>query len=580
MVSRQRRWLFVIISLVFIAASLWNSSSWRDNLVQSGPYRGSIRPPLSSKWAHYKQYHPITSYRELPKGKASAIPKIQFQFPPEIPQEKETREARLNEVRSSLVHSWKGYRDKAWAKDEVAPLSGESRTTFGGWAATLVDSLDTLWIAGMNVQFDEAVAAVARIDFTTPQQETLNVFETTIRYLGGLLAAYDLSGREVLLTKAAELGEMLYASFDTESRIPVSRWNWTSSLVGEHQQPNGAVIVAELGSLSLEFTRLSQLTGDPKYFDAISRLTDLFHQQQSRTRLGGLWPIMFSGTQGSSLLGNDFSLGAMADSLYEYLPKEYMLLGGRQLEYRQMYEAAVRTAKQALFYRPMLPDNKDVLISGIAMVTDNGLILKPEGQHLVCFVGGMVAIGAKVFNLDDMDVARKLVDGCTWAYEAMPSGIMPETFTTVPCGRPCQWDETKWKAEAIRLAQDDTDITEENINKGKLPQGFVAVPDKKYLLRPEAIESVFILYRITGDPVLQEKGWKMFQAIQKHTRTEIAHAALADVTEERPPQFDKMESFWVAETLKYFYLLFSEPSVISLDDYVLNTEAHPLKRPK
>jgi mannosyl-oligosaccharide alpha-1,2-mannosidase len=87
--------------------------------------------------------------------------------------------------------------------------------------------------------------------------------------------------------------------------------------------------------------------------------------------------------------------------------------------------------------------------------------------------------------------------------------------------------------------------------------------------RPEAIESVFIMYRITGDPSWQEKGWKMFTSIRDHTRTEIAHSAIKDVTSSRPVIADEMESFWLAETLKYFYLLFSDPSVVSLDDYVL-----------
>ena len=77
------------------------------------------------------------------------------------------------------------------------------------------------------------------------------------------------------------------------------------------------------------------------------------------------------------------------------------------------------------------------------------------------------------------------------------------------------------------------------------------------------------MYRITGDTTLQDKAWKMFTAIEKHTRTEIAHAALDDITVPKPPKADKMESFWPAETLKYFYLIFSEPDLISLDEYVL-----------
>lgn len=87
------------------------------------------------------------------------------------------------------------------------------------------------------------------------------------------------------------------------------------------------------------------------------------------------------------------------------------------------------------------------------------------------------------------------------------------------------------------------------------------------------------MYRITGDPIWQEKGWRMFEAIVKATRTDVGNSAIDSVLSDNPTQNDTMESFWLAETLKYFYLLFSEPDVISLDDWVLNTEAHPFKRP-
>jgi mannosyl-oligosaccharide alpha-1,2-mannosidase len=88
------------------------------------------------------------------------------------------------------------------------------------------------------------------------------------------------------------------------------------------------------------------------------------------------------------------------------------------------------------------------------------------------------------------------------------------------------------------------------------------------------------MYRITGDPIWQEKGWVMFERIINATQTPLGHSAITGVTTDHPMQVDKMESFWLAETLKYFYLLFSTPDVISLDEWVLNTEAHPFKRPK
>lgn len=99
---------------------------------------------------------------------------------------------------------------------------------------------------------------------------------------------------------------------------------------------------------------------------------------------------------------------------------------------------------------------------------------------------------------------------------------------------------------------------------------------------PEAIESVFIMYRMTGDESWREKGWEMWQAIERETRTTHGHSAIKDVTRANweNNQQDEMESFWLAETLKYFYLLFSEESLVSLDEWVLNTEAHPFRRPK
>ena len=77
------------------------------------------------------------------------------------------------------------------------------------------------------------------------------------------------------------------------------------------------------------------------------------------------------------------------------------------------------------------------------------------------------------------------------------------------------------------------------------------------------------MYRITGDEAWREKGWRMFEAVQKHCISQYGHSAIGDVTDPEPYQKDEMESFWLAETLKYFYLLFSTPNTISLDDYVL-----------
>ena len=98
-----------------------------------------------------------------------------------------------------------------------------------------------------------------------------------------------------------------------------------------------------------------------------------------------------------------------------------------------------------------------------------------------------------------------------------------------------------------------------------------------YILRPEAIESIFILYRLTGDKMYKEWGWNIFQSIEKHCKTEIAYAGLKNVMVVDGVRDNAMESFFFAETLKYLYLLFSDDQ-IPLDKFVFTTEAHPLSR--
>jgi mannosyl-oligosaccharide alpha-1,2-mannosidase len=116
------------------------------------------------------------------------------------------------------MHAWKGYKKYAWLHDEVTPLSSGHRDPYVGWAATLVDGLDSLYIMGLQDEFDSALEALNSIKFSRPNAERVPVFETTIRYLGGLLGAYDVSGGKypLLLQKADQLGEFLFQAIDTQ----------------------------------------------------------------------------------------------------------------------------------------------------------------------------------------------------------------------------------------------------------------------------------------------------------------------------------------------------------------------------
>lgn len=78
----------------------------------------------------------------------------------------------------------------------------------------------------LREEFEEAVSAVVHINFETTSLSHFYTFETNLRNLGGLLAAYDLDHDKHLLNKAVEVGEMLYATFDTPNRMPITRWGF------------------------------------------------------------------------------------------------------------------------------------------------------------------------------------------------------------------------------------------------------------------------------------------------------------------------------------------------------------------
>lgn len=719
-------------------------------------------------------------------------------------------EERLAVIKQTAEKAWSGYKRMAWKADEVMPITGGKKNPFMGWGATLVDALDTLWIMDMREDFEEAVKAVGEIDFTTSQRGDIPLFETTIRYLGGMIAAYDLSGEKysILLDKAVELAEILSGAFDTPNRMPVTYPRWAPQYTSQPHRAGTRVVLAEIGSLSVEFTRLAQLTKEPKYYDAIARITDEFEAWQNNTRLPGMWPTYVDASgcdrpppttsYGTSLyhdtydvdgkvgmagppvrggepklaaqqaaveaqrqrqkdldfangknrdtidnLGSSkakrqltdledgqteeqhsrknesshqqdlrslsdlltdpercipkglgsvnensmetFTLGGMADSIYEYFPKEHMLLGGITDQYKKMYLDSADAAMDKLLYRPMTPGNRDILFSGELRVRPNyttGAMIEDhvaDGAHLTCFAGGMFALGGVLFDRpEDVRTGAKLTDGCVWAYNSTATGIMPEGFLLLACQDKddCEWDEKAyWHAldpyEETRTAVrpplpylpqmmpqttrksrigeaaststpledfrarpekrqldeagiDDPkppqpanapvakpeparasgpqlpgpvlpapqavytpkppmshkDYVKEKIQDERLPPGMVRINSRNYLLRPEAIESVFYLYRITGDQHWRDAGWDMFTAIHDHTQAMYGASAIDDVTKEAPEGRDSEESFWLGETLKYFYLLFDDPKTWSLDEWVLNTEAHFLRRPK
>lgn len=553
---RRRFQRLVLVAGFFLAAYLL--------LGQIGYFAGKAKwrkweyRPSSFDWGQRQQVHPVDkeSIVRLPEGTPRQLPRIQHEFSQaELSKShNETQRERREAVRRAARKSWRAYRNHAWGHDEVTPLKLAGIDTFAGWGATLVDSLDTLWIMGMKKDFSDAVRYVATLDWNSPTSQHCSLFETNIRYLGGLLSAYDLSGEKILLDKAVELGDMLYAGFDTPSRMPANSFHFEPAKEGKLAASKNEASAA-VGSLSLEFTRLSQLTGDPKYYSAIHGITKALERTQDSTSLPGMWPVFVDLSSGLRADGTSFSLGASSDSAYEYLSKTYALLGGLEPTYEKLHIKAMAAAKKHLLFRPMLPDPspgtapQDILFAGNALSNGRITELQPEVQHLGCFAGAMFALGGRLFGREeDIRIGEQLARGCAWAYEAFPTGIMPEVSELVACEKkekedekgeegeeddpappPCPWSEARWKEPG-----------EQHV--ARLPKPFTAVRDPQYQLRPEAIESVFVLYRITGKADLLDVAWRMFESIREATETRFAYSAIADVRATgRTTKLDMME---------------------------------------
>jgi mannosyl-oligosaccharide alpha-1,2-mannosidase len=545
-------------------------------------------------WRDLPVRYPAAEIRQMPAGLPYKLPTIQ---PANLKASRFSRwgqNSRQSAVKETFERCWRSYQHLAWAADGLAPLSGMPTNAQGEWSAMLLENLDTLWIMGMHEDFEKAVAAVTQINFQATSPE-INTHHVNVRLLGGLLAAYDLSTDGRLLEKCIEVGDMLYSAFDTPNRMPIIHWDIHRAARQEEQLAEENVLAAELGSFTLEFIRLSQITGDSKYFDAAQRVMELFDRRQESTKLAGLWPD-FVNARAELFDGDVYTLGADGNSLYKVLPRAYALLGGQMPMYRRLYERATFAAAGHNLFRPMNPDDKDVLLSGTVHVfmTQNGkprTHLESQVRYQSCFAGGMFALGGALFNIPaHKRIAHKLVDGCIWAHEAMPLGIMPEVFDMVPCASQmhCPWNEWHWKQEAWKKSNSlqPEIIPDQNVNTfiqdHGLPKGFIGISDTTSKLRPDVIESMFILYRMTGREDLLDKAWDMFQALQNASQTMHGNAAIIDVTfGDKPPILsDSMPNFWISETLKYFYLMFSSSDLISLDEYIFNAGGHPLKRPR
>uniref|UniRef100_A0A8C5TXK7 alpha-1,2-Mannosidase n=1 Tax=Malurus cyaneus samueli TaxID=2593467 RepID=A0A8C5TXK7_9PASS len=437
-----------------------------------------------------------------------------------------------------MKHAWDNYRQYGWGHNELKPIArkGHSTNIFGNsqMGATIVDALDTLYIMGLHDEFREGQEWIDKnLDFSVNSE--VSVFEVNIRFIGGLLAAYYLSGQEVFKIKAVQLAGKLLPAFNTPTGIPwamvnlksgVGRnWGWASA---------GSSILAEFGTLHMEFVHLSYLTGDPVYYNKVMHIRKLL---QKMDRPNGLYPNYLNPRTGR-WGQHHTSVGGLGDSFYEYLLKAWLMSDKMDTEARKMYDDAIEAIEKHLIRKSN---------GGLTFIGEwkNGHLERKMG-HLTCFAGGMFALGADGSRDDKaghyLQLGAEIAHTCHESYDRTTLKLGPEAF------------KFDGGVEAVAVRQNE----------------------KYYILRPEVIETYWYMWRFTHDPKYRQWGWEATQAIDKYCRVSGGFSGVKDVYSSSPTYDDVQQSFFLAETLKYLYLLFSNDDLLPLDNWVFNTEAHPL----
>ncbi len=273
---------------------------------------------------------------------------------------------------------------------------------------------------------------------------------------------------------------------------------------------------AEIGTLLIEFGTLSKLTGDNAYYDKAKRaLVELYNRRSPLGLVGSTINV-----ESGAWTDSTSHITGGIDSYYEYLLKCWKLFGDTDCE--RMWLASNDAVQKYLAHET----SAGLWYSQVNMHT--GKRLSTRSGALDAFFPAVLALSG------DLERARRLQESSYKMWTTF--GIEPEEF-----------DYATMK-----------------------------VTEARYPLRPEIIESAYYLYHFTGDSLYLRMGRTFFDSLKRYCRTDAGYAGLRDVrTMEKD---DKMESFFLAETLKYLYLLFAPPETLDLDKNVFNTEAHPIRK--
>ena len=423
--------------------------------------------------------------------------------------------ALAQDVRASMAWAWRNYVERCFGQDQIKPVSGTADAFFfpGGppMGLTAVEALNTLYVMGLDAEAHESLRWIMdNLHFDIDGE--VQLFETSIRILGGLLAGYHATHEKKLLTLAKDLADRLSPAF-TKSPTGMP-YRFVNLKTGAVRDPES--FPAEIGTYVPEWGTLGKAVGDTRYLDLTKRATRALFDRRSKIDLVADTINVETGEWKSRRA----SVGPPSDSYFEYLWDGWQLFGDPDFKHWYDVHAAAIAKWQAkeIDGRLWFPQ----------VDFETGDVMDHHQSELAAFYAGLLAQGG--------DMARGKAYLASWADVQAKYMVLPEGF------------------DCEKFAPDR--VTNE--------------------LRPEFADSCINLFLLEPSDRWRELGQIHYDNMKRSSRAPYGFTIVDDVTTSPMKRGDLCPGYWWNEQMKYYWLLFSNTDRFDYKNNYLSTEGNIL----
>ncbi|MGH6889839.1 MAG: glycoside hydrolase family 47 protein [Rhizomicrobium sp.] len=423
--------------------------------------------------------------------------------------------ALAQDVRAEMAWAWRNYVELAFGHDQIKPVSGGAAEFFfptgPGLGLSMVEALDTLYLMALDSELEEAVGWITRnLHFDIYGE--VQVFETNIRMVGGLLAGWLATHDKTLLALAHDLADRLLPAFvKSPTGIPYRFVNLKTGAVRD-----ATTFPAELGTYVSEFGILGRAVGDRRYYAAAKKAAKACFDRRSPLDL----VADTIDAQTGKWLSRRATVGPPSDSYYEYLYGGWRLFGDADFKHWYDVHAAAVLKHQAELTEGRL---------WFAQVDfETGTRLDTRQSELAAFYAGLLA------KAGDLEHARAYLS--SWADVQARFDVLPEGF-----------DYRRF--EATRPSNE---------------------------LRPEFVDSCLALFVHGAGGRVRHLARIHYQNMKATSRARFGYTVIDDVTTRPMKKGDFCPGYWWAEQMKYYWLLFSNTPRFDYRNNYLSTEGKVL----